>query len=93
MGLFVWFLILAGCLAPDAAQAEDQYDDQRKVARVRCPGEHQVCGDLHGEGGYDEENGQDADDFFDFHGMSFLFSTLQTYETIFEKQIIFIEFR
>ena len=33
------------------------------------------------------------DDFFDFHGVSFLFSTLQTYETIFEKQIIFIEIR
>ena len=26
----------------------------------------------------------------DFHGVSFLFSTLQTYETIFEKKIIFI---
>ena len=41
----------------------------------------------------DEKNGQNADDFFDFHGVSFLFSTLQTYETIFEKQIIFIEIR
>jgi len=29
----------------------------------------------------------------DFHGVPFLFSTLQTYETIFEKQIIFIEIR
>jgi hypothetical protein len=52
-----------------------------------------MCGDLHGESRDDEKNGQNADDFFDFHGVSFLFSTLQTYETIFEKQIIFIEIR
>ena len=79
--------------APDVRQAEEQADRDRQVEPVRRLGEHQMCGDLHGESRDDEKNGQNADDFFDFHGVPFLFSTLQTYETIFEKQIIFIEIR